>query len=115
MLVSVLGTGLENQVVVVDNVQYHLSGLVDIIAIADAHSPLKPARMFPRVIVNSSCRESTIGNYYRLIVVGGNDGVENLNLLDCTFVSLKLDEVAHTIRFQKQDEHSSGKVLQRAT
>ena len=110
----ILGARLEKQLIGIENIQYHLACHINIVTIAYCNSPFQSTGSLSRVVVDGASREAAVRNYYRLVIIGGDDGVENLYLLHSALVGLKLNVVAHPVRLQQQYEHTAGKILQRA-
>ena len=110
----VLHIFLDHTMVGEQYVRYDLTRRRHIVAVADRDGPVYTAVGLAVPVVDAAGRQAAVGYDYRLVVVGGDDGMEYLYLLDGAGITLRLYVVAYLVGFQQQYQHSAGKILQRA-
>ena len=109
-----VGIGMHDALVGGQDAEGNLTGHIHIVAITDAHAPLHAVIRLCAHILERTGGQTAVGNDDAVVVIGIDHGVEYLNLLDRALVLAKLDILAHLVGLQQQDEHATGKVLQRA-
>ena len=83
-------------------------------AVGEADGPVYAPVVFKGVIVDRACAKAAVGYDDGLVVDSIDHRMENLDLLDGAGVSLGLYVVAHLIRFEQENQHTAGEILQRS-
>ena len=85
------------------------------ISVTDTESPLHTTQTGTGIIDDDIVRQISIRYEYRPVITRNKDSIENLNLFHRTTLPLRLDKIAHLIRFENKNHKSARKILQRTT
>ena len=109
-----VGIGVDDALIGAQDVEHDLAGGVHVVAVADAHAPLDAVVGLGAEVLQRTGGQAAVGDDDAVVIIGVDDGVEDLDLAHRALQLAKLDVVAHLVGLQQQDEHTAGKVLQRA-
>ena len=96
------------------DVQERFACGVNAVAVAYAHGPVHTSVILAVPVGDAACAQSAVRYYQAFVVVGVDDGVENLYLAYCACVALCFYIIAYAVGLEQQNQHSAGEVLQRA-
>ena len=109
-----IGIGVDDAPISSQDAESNLAGLFHIVAIGDAHAPLHTVVGFGAEVLQRAGGQAAVGNDYAIVIIGIDYRVENLNLTHGALQVTELDVIAHLVGLEQEDEHTTGKVLQRA-
>ena len=110
-----VGIGVNDACIGGKDVEGDLAGGVHVITVADAHAPFHTVIGLGTEVLERTGSKTAVGDDDAIVIIGIDDGVEDLNLAHGALQLAELDVVAHLVRFQQEDEDASSEVLQRST
>ena len=109
-----VSVGVDDAAIGGEDVEGDLACLVHVVTVADAHAPLHAVVGLGTEVLQRTGGKATVGDDDAVVVIGVDDGVEDLDFLHRTLQLAELDVIAHLVGLQQQNEDAAGKVLQRA-